>query len=257
MRLMLGIPTAGSPAAPFLQSLAQLALPPGAQAFERSVVTGNFIPAQRDLLLERAIAWNADVLIMCDDDMIVPPHALIDLCAVLDSRPRAAVAGALYYSRDGLRPMAVGGWDCEDTAKGWVPAFDDATPVAVDGVGSGCMAIRIAAVAGFARPYFPAHVLVERSEGRVRVCDEDYLFCARVRAAGGEVILHPGVRCGHYDRARNAVAPSAWESPRVSGHRRVLARTGERYELVALDQAPAQGKPERHVRADVVYVETE
>jgi len=253
---MLGIPTAGAPSAPFVESLRGLVLPPEVTAFERAVVTGNFIPAQRDLLIERALAWEADQLVMCDDDMVVPADALVRLSELLGANPNIAVAGALYYSRDGLRPMVVDGWDPHDTARGWIPAFERA-PVAVDGVGSGCMAIRLQAVEGFDRPFFPAHVFVEPAQGRVRVCDEDYLFCARVRSAGFAVFLHAGVRCGHYDRSRDRIAPQDWEPVELTNRRRVLTRTGERYELLPLSGAPpARPGTERQRRADVVYVES-
>ncbi len=251
---MLGIPTAGAPAAPFLESLRGLALPAGATALERCVVTGNFVPAQRDLILERALEWNADVVVMCDDDMVLPPQALRELCGLLESRPSCALAGALYYSRDGLRPMAVDGWDENDSTKGWIPAFDERTPVAVAGVGFGCVAIRASAVRAFERPFFSTHVYLEAAAGRVRVCNEDYLFCARLRATGREVVLHPGVRCGHYDRNRDTVAPAHWESPERTARPRVLVRTGERYEMVPLAQAPHAVATERRTNADVVYV---
>ena len=124
MRLFLGIPTAGAPAAPFLESLRAIALPAHASGFERAVITGNFVPAQREIIVERALSWNADVIAMCDDDMVLPPDALERLCALLEADPGTGVAGALYYSRDGLRPMAVDAWDPHDTRRGWIPAFD-------------------------------------------------------------------------------------------------------------------------------------
>jgi len=254
---MLGIPTAGAPAAPFVESLKHVALPSRTQAFERCIVTGNYVPAQRDVLLERAIAWGADVAVMCDDDMVLPANAFAALSAVLDERPRVAIAGALYYSRDGLRPMAVDGWEPGDVSRGWIPAFDDRTPVGVAGVGFGCVAIRIAAIHGFARPFFAAQVYVESAAGRVRICNEDYLFCRRVREAGYEVALHPGVRCGHYDRARDAVAPIAWEAPERSNVPRVLTRTGDRYALAPLEGAAAPAGSERYRRADLTYVLSE
>jgi hypothetical protein len=254
---MLGIPTAGAPARPFAQSLERLALPPGIDALERTVVTGNFIPAERDVLLERAIAWNADVLVMCDDDMVLPPDALVLLLAALERDPGAALAGALYYSRDGLRPMAVDGWNPKDVSAGWIPAFGASEPVAVDGVGFGCVALRIAAVREFERPFFSSQVYVEPGAGRVRVCNEDYLFCLRLRGAGHRVLLHPGVRCGHYDRARDRIEPAAPEPASATGVARVLARTGDRYHLIPLQGAPQAGGGERYVRADVVYVVSE
>jgi hypothetical protein len=257
VRLLLGIPTGGSPAAPFLDSLNRLELPPNADAFERAVITGNFVPAQRDVILERALRWNADVVVMCDDDMVLPSDSLRRLCKVLDADSGVAAIGALYYSRDGLRPMVVDGWDAGDSTKGWIPGFDDRTPVAVDGVGFGCIAIRTEGLRDLARPFFASHVYVEPGAGRVRVCDEDYLFCARLRAGGRQVLLHPGVRCGHYDRGRKTTAPTAWESVRVSSAPRVLVQSGEAFRLVPLAEAPPATSTERRTRADVVYIEAD
>jgi hypothetical protein len=255
MKLFLGIPTAGTPAPAFLQSLASLAVPANISAFERAIVTGNFVPAQRDTIVERALAWGADTIAMCDDDMVLPPEALVALIGALDAGENIALAGALYYSRDGLRPMVVDGWDGTDTTRGWIPAFDDRTPVDVAGVGFGCVVVRAQAAAQLARPLFPSHVLVEREAGRVRVCNEDYLFCERLRGTGKRVVLHPGVRCGHYDRAHDRVMPAHWESPAVTGRPRVFVRSGDRYELVPLAGAPEATTPETRTKADVVYLE--
>ena len=254
MRLYLGIPTAGAPAKPFVESLASLTLPPDAAAFTRGIVTGNFIPAQRDAIVANALEWNADVVAMCDDDMVLPPDAFAKLWEVLRSDPAVGLAGALYYSRDGLRPMAVDGWDASNSQRGWIPAFG-LDPVAVSGVGFGCVLVRASAFARMQPPYFASHVYVERTAGRVRVCNEDYLFCSRLLEAGFATILHPGVRCGHYDRARDAIAPAVWETPEATARRRVLTQTGDSFAMVPVEAAPPPAQSERHVRADVVYIE--
>ncbi len=253
MKLFLGIPSAGSPAKPFLASLARIALPPNAESVERAVVTGNFVPAQRDLLVERAMAAGADVLVMCDDDMVLPPDALVRLCATLERDPLAGLAGALYYSRDGFRPMAVAGWDARDTRGAVIPAFD-AEPVEVDGVGFGCVAIRMRAIEAFAPPYFSAHVFLERAAGRARVCDEDYLFCARLLANGSRVLLDPGVRCGHYDRASGNVYPLQWEPASITARARGAAREAGVPARVDAARAPASRTAETHVSASLEYL---
>lgn len=257
MRFYLGIPTAGAPAQPFVDSLSQLQLPPGTQAFERGIVTGNFVPAQRDVLVDRALTWKADTVAMCDDDMILPPDAFAGLCAVLHADERNALAGALYYSRDGLRPMVVDGWSAADTTKGWIPAFDDRTPVEVAGVGFGCIAIRASVFSAFSRPIFATQIYVERNAGRVRVCNEDYLFCAKLREAGYRVLLHPGVRCAHYDRTKAQTFPERWEDPQMTNRKRVLARIGQRYALIPLEEAPKAVARERQLVADVTYIESD
>lgn len=251
MKLLLGIPTAGTPATPFLESLAQIALPPDADRFERTVVTGNFIPAQRDLIVERALEHGADVLVMCDDDMVLPQDALIGLCATLEADPKTAIAGALYYSRDGFRPMAVDRWHQHDTRSAVIPGFDrEAIPV--DGVGFGCVALRVDVLRELVPPYFAAHVFVERAAGRVRVCDEDYLFCARLRSAGWHVLLDPSVRCGHYDRASNRIAPVTWEAPEITRRERMAALVDGRPALIETREVGSS--TESHVRAEIDYI---
>ncbi len=251
MRILLGIPSYGSPAPPFLESIAALALPAGTVAFESFTVTGNFVPAQRELIVERALADRADFLVMCDDDMVLPREALVALLEVMHARARCALAGALYYSRDGFRPMAVDDWDPSDTTTATVPAFGT-QPVPVAGVGFGCVVLRMDAVRELAPLYFAAHVYVEPSAARVRVCDEDYLFGHRLRKNGWEVVLHAGLRCGHYDRERGRTMPDAWEPPEVTGRKRMAVMVNGKPELVPLSDLPPRG--EYHRAASVEYV---
>lgn len=250
MRLLLGIPTAGSPAAPFLKALESVEFPSGT-ALDRYVVTGNFVPAQRELIAERALAVSADVLVMCDDDVVIPSDGILALLALLEAEPRCGLAGALYYSRDGFRPMAVDGWDPSDTTRATIPAFANA-PVAVDGVGFGCIALRTSALAELEPLYFGTHIFLEPEAGRVRVCDEDYLFCHRLREKGWKVMLHAGVRCGHYDRGRGRIMPDAWEPASVTDRRRIAARRGDEHLLLPYDDIPSPG--EYHRRAFVEYI---
>lgn len=252
MKLFLGIPSAGSPARVFSESLAAVALPGGLERFERAVVTGNFVPAQRDVIAERALEAGADVLIMCDDDMVIGRDTIVLLCAALERQPDAAVAGALYYSRDGFRPMAVDRWEAHDTRTAVIPAFDR-EPVAVDGVGFGCVAIRTRVLQALMPPYFPAHVFVERGAGRVRVCDEDYLFCARAREAGWRVLLHPQARCGHYNRQTDTIVPQTWEPPEQTRYPRMAVIENGRYALVPTRDVPGSTR-ESHVAANVEYI---
>jgi GT2 family glycosyltransferase len=253
VKLMLGIPTAGNPTQPFLASLATLRMPPTATAFERATITGNYVPAQRELLVRRAQAAGMDVLAMVDDDMILAPDALVDLCADLDAHPEAALSGALYYSRDGLRPMAADGWRSDDTRAGYVPPFaNDARPV--DAIGFGCVVLRVAALAALARPYFHAQIFLEERAGRARICNEDYLLCERLRGAGFGVRLHAGVRLGHYDRTTDRVLPLAWEAPEATDRPRMMVvEPGPRFTLVPYDAAHARAD-ERRERASVDYL---
>jgi hypothetical protein len=253
MKLLLAMPTAGQPAEPFLASLRTLQLPPNVTGFERITVSGNFVPGARELAMRRALALSADVLVMLDDDMVIPPDAIAGLCEALERDERCAVAGALYYSRDGLRPMTANHWSSRDTTLASIPAFAH-EPVTVDAVGFGCVAIRVDAIRALVPPYVGTQVYIEEHAARVRICNEDYLFCERVRDAGYHVVLHAGVRCGHYDRGSGIIQPAAWEDASVTAHERMMVvEPGPRYRLVAY--APAEKRArEQHALAPLDYL---
>ncbi len=255
MRLLLGLPSAGSPTAPFLESLSALRLPPDCVGFDRALVTGNFIPAQRELIFEEAVARGFDVLAMIDDDIVFPPDALERLIGVLQQDPRVGIAGALYYSRDGLRPMAVANWQGSDTTTALVPAFG-AEPTEVDGVGFGCVVIRVAAIRSLAQPYLSAHVFILRRERRIWVADEDYLFCERLRLADWGVRLHAGVRCKHFDRASGKLIPDRWEDTATTSRPRMFVRTPQGEALIDPDESLPRGQ-ERHRTVTVDYLSVE
>jgi hypothetical protein len=91
----------------------------------------------------------------------------------------------------------------------------------------------------------------------VRVCNEDYLFCRRLRDSGWSVVLHAGVRCGHYDRGRDRTAPAHWETDDATAVPRVLVQNGDRFAMVPLAGAPPPAAREERLAADVVYVVAE
>lgn len=253
MRLFLGLPTAGSPTPNFLESLTKLEPPRDCVAIERAIVRGNYIPAERELLAREALDGGFDILVMIDDDIVMPGDALERLCAVLRADPKTALAGALYYSRDGLRPMAVSRWSSGDTTTATVPGFTD-EPVEVAGVGFGCVAIRLAALARLERPYFGAQIFIERSLRQARVCNEDYLFCERLRGQGRRIVLHAGVRCGHVERSTATIVPQRWESAeQTRSERMVVQEPGGGYRLVSYEPATARAG-ELHERAFLDYI---
>ena len=253
MRLLLGLPTAGSPTKPFLESLGKLQLPAACADFDRCLVNGNFIPAQRELIFDEALRRGFDFLAMIDDDIAFPPDALQLLFAALEEDSQTALAGALYYSRDGLRPMAVADWNGLDTTSALVPAFDDRSAVIVDGVGFGCTLVRTSALAEFERPFLSAHVVIAREQRIVRIADEDYLFCERLRHAGWRVRLHGGVRCKHYDRNAQQLMPAAWEDPAVTSRPRMYVRTAQGEALVEPDYSLPRSR-EEHRAVTVEYL---
>ena len=236
MKLLIGIPTAGQPTRPFLDALAKITLPASVTEADRLVWTGNAIAVQREMIARDAIARGTDLLAMIDDDIVAPPDALVRLIEALDGDPGAALAGALYYSRDSARPMAVTRWDSSDTTSAAIPAFAAGRVAVIDGVGFGCVVVRVEALRALASPYFAAHVYVDANSRVVRQCDEDYLLCERLRAAGRRVLLHAGVRAGHYDRGRETTAPERWEPDAETDRLRMIVLRDGGTQLVPFDE---------------------
>lgn len=256
MRILLGIASGGSPTQPFIDALKLLALPPRVAVLERSIAFGNYIPAQREMIMQDALDGNYDYLFFVDDDIVLPPDALEQLFETIEADPQTAVAGGLYYSRDSIRPIAVSGWESADTTTAYVPPFTSRSTDTVDGIGFGCAILRVSVARTFAEPYFPAHVYLERASRVARQCDEDFRYCERVRQAGYRVRLDARVHCGHYDRARNTTYPEIWEPDDVTGVARMIVAGPERPNLVPLDTTAPRVR-ERHTIADLVYISVE
>ncbi len=254
MKLLIGIPTGGQPTRPFLDALSALELPPAVTDADRLVWNGNAVAVQREMIARDAVQRGADLLAMIDDDIVAPPDALVKLIAALEADPDAALAGALYYSRDSARPMAVARWSSADTTTAAIPAYADGKVAVVDGVGFGCIVLRVAALGALSLPYFAAHVYVDPSARSVRQCDEDYLLCERLRHAGQRVLLHAGVRCGHYDRGSGTTAPSAWETDAETDRLRMIVLQGDRTALVPFDDAvPRAAERQEPFETTILY----
>lgn len=257
MKLLIGIPSGGAPAAVFVESLRKLQLPAEVTAIDQMTVTGNFVPGQRELILRRAVEMRVDFLLMLDDDMVIPSDAVEKLYATLVEHPDAALAGALYYGRDGIRPMIVGGWDAKDTTRGWIPAFRDDRASEVDGIGFGCVLLRVASLGPLRPPYCSTQVYIERAAARVRICNEDFLLSERLRQAGFRILLHGGVRCGHYVREAGRAMPERWESNAESDHRRMLIlEDGPAYRLAPYDETvPRSIEVHERVHTEYLFVD--
>jgi hypothetical protein len=256
MSLLIGLPTGGNPTAAFLESLRTVTWPERIGNIERMIVTGNFVPGQRELIARRALAENFTYLLMMDDDMVVPPNAVELLAQTLATQPQAALAGAVYYSRDGKRPMAVSRWRAEDTTDAVVPAFTRDKASEVDGIGFGCVLLRCSALRALDAPYFGTQIVLEAAHNHVRVCNEDYLLCERLRKAGFEIYLDGRVRCGHYDREQAVIFPKVWEDDTLTGITRMHVRQADgKEELVPfVEGGPRAAEKHQYATLDYLFI---
>jgi Glycosyl transferase family 2 len=253
LRVLLGVASGGHPTQPFIASLSKLKLPANFAPLKRSVAVGNYIPGQRELIMSDAVDEGFDYLFFVDDDVVLPEDSLAKLVATAEADPLTAVVGGLYYSRDSLRPIAVAEWDSSDTSTAHIPAFTSMSTDPVDGIGFGCALLRVSVAKQLGAPFFAAHIYIERQARRVRQCDEDYLYCERVRKSGHVVRLDARVRCLHYDRESDSTAPVSWESDAVTSAPRMIVLEDGVTRLVPLD-ARVPRVVERHAPADVTYI---
>jgi hypothetical protein len=149
--------------------------------------------------------------------------------------------------------MVADHWASHDTTTASIPAYTDGVTYC-DVVGFGCAAIRVSALRSMAPPFFNTQVYVEEQAARVRICNEDYLFCEEVRRGGWLVALHAGVRCKHYDRVSRIAFPQEWEdASTTSVERMFVVEPGPAYRVVPYD-ATLGSKPERHESASIDYI---
>ncbi|MBV8246556.1 MAG: hypothetical protein JOZ38_11575 [Candidatus Eremiobacteraeota bacterium] len=254
MKLLIGIPSAGDPAPAFTESLKRLQLPESVTEAEHLTVVGNYVPGARELIAKRAVERGCDLVVMCDDDIVLAADTLALLLETLECDSNCALAGALYYAKDGVRPMVTSRWDPADTSKASVPAFAQ-TPVSVGGVGFGCVAIRCSALATLTPPYFDAQIFIQQSVAHVRVCNEDYLFCRKLHAHGFDVKLVPRAKCGHVDRATGMIYPATWELPETTNAERMFVLRDGNVGLIPYDDSERR-LPEEHLGAslDLIFV---
>lgn len=256
MNLLIGLPTAGKLTEPFLEGLKAVRWPSSLGHVERIVVTGNFVPGQRELIVRRALAGEADLLLMIDDDIVVPPDGVSRLHETLALHPQTAIAGALYYSRDGKRPMVVSRWRASDTTDAIVPAFTGQGSVEVDGIGFGCVLLRTAALRTLTAPYFGVQIAMDTARNDVRLCNEDYLFCERLRGVGFTIRLDARVRCGHFDREQAILLPREWESEEATGAPRMYIRQPDGVETLVpfVDGGPFAAEVHEYGALDYLFL---
>lgn len=159
----------------------------------------NMLPHDRPrhAILTTALDFKCDLLYFLDDDMRIPAGAFSALHKALIEHKAAVVSGR--YCRRGYPFTSVWSLEIDDPSgqKKWVQVDDrDKNSQAVSMIhcsGLGCALIDLAWVRDHLKPpYFSME-----HNGLTSVVSDDTSFFGRVKAAGGLVLGHGGVRCGH------------------------------------------------------------
>lgn len=137
-----------------------------------------------------------------EDDMIIPPDAVLKLVESIDLGPFDAVGGMYWLKGDYNMPQMYGSPD--EFARTGVLDFRPRNPiealskgeiVEVNGIAMGCSLYRMDLFRQVPAPWF-----VTREDPTTGGCGtQDLVFCAKARRAGKRFAVDARVRCGHAD----------------------------------------------------------
>jgi len=147
----------------------------------------------RNNLVNSAKGWMHDpndLLMMLDDDMILPQHTFERLKNILDTIPDAGVAGGLYWQRAGsYRPVIQKIiYQGDAVATQWYQPHEITGGIMQVGVlGGGCLLMPMRAVQALMPPAFWVDGIV----------GTDVHFCIRLNQAGFNAYCDTGLEIGH------------------------------------------------------------
>lgn len=172
----------------------------------------------RNWFAEGAIQHNAKYMFMWDEDVLVPPHALRELCYVMDNWPKVGVIGGIYCLKtDRPEPLVF-------KSAGSGPYWDWKVGEVFEcgAIGMGCTLIRTELFKDIEKPWFRTVDDLSSYLDNVPAGEqwtEDIYFCKKVvESKKWKIMAHGGLVMPHLD-----------------------VKTGRRYEL------PPDSKPARHL----------
>jgi hypothetical protein len=162
--------------------------------------------AQRETLLEKSVAIGAEFSMWIDDDTVCPPETIQELFYVMAQHPEAGIVGGIYCTKT-VPPQPIVFMEF-GAGPHWRWTIGDVFPC--KGLGTGCMMVRNSIMAKIPKPWFQdtsesqSGVFEERNGVKLHMIGtegtDDVYFCAKVLAAGYDVVAHGGVLPFHQDQ---------------------------------------------------------
>lgn len=173
-------------------------------------------------LLQQAIDLGAEYALFLDDDNPPPPDTVLKLTHAMENADDdVAIVAGIYTSRSEPAFPFVFGSDGQCMWK-----WKAGQVFECDRIATGCMLIRLSALAGISKPWFRDIKTMEEinayweyakgySWGDRTYCFEmtdDIYFCWKIREAGFRILAHGGVLPGHWDDQGNCyrLAPDSY-----------------------------------------------
>jgi hypothetical protein len=174
-------------------------LPPWSDEHDRRNKVATWLAQACDQIRKQS---QGDVLWSIEDDIVVPITACRDLWNAVTSGVRPPdVVSAVYRSRHCPELLIAGRITMQDGQLTYPEARDlpaGTEPVPMDFVGMGCTMLWLT------RPQIPN---VWPSHVRGTVPAHDWAMSIQIKEAGGNVLWHPSVRCGHATSATDILWP--------------------------------------------------
>jgi len=164
---------------------------------------------QRIALLEKSAAVGAEFSMWIDDDTICPAETIQELFYVMSQHPEAGIVGGIYCTKT-VPPSPIVFMEF-GAGPYWHWTIGDVFPCKA--VGTGCMMVRNSILSKIPKPWFQdtsksqTGVFEDRGGVKLHLIGEegtdDVYFCAKVLAAGYDVVAHGGVLPFHEDQDGN------------------------------------------------------
>lgn len=190
--IAVSVPTRGLVRAEWAVQLAQLAYPTNTTRLV-NLVPGSTVAEARNACVDEALKHNARYVFFLDDDVLVPPDALLRMVGKLEQESQwALVSGIVPTKTSPTEPCVYRG---NGTGGYWRWKHGDTFEI--DSCGLACCLIRGDALRELEPPWFDW----QHSAGNGTYMEEgeDIGFCNRLRLSGGRLLADGGVICAHVE----------------------------------------------------------
>src|SRR5688572_26774169 len=225
--IYLAVPTFGTVSFEWYVHMMQHQAPMNRSVFQGGIV-GQEVGDARNVLADQALnyrhgsGWTASHIFFVDDDVLLPPNALIRLL----SHKLPIVSGLYYAKTDTPQPLMLNASLC-----GLVDEWEPGALVPVDVHGMGCTLIEMKVfrdliatgtldtgihqgreIYRFFATTRDARTVDENGTPTIYNETEDAYFLKRARAIGYQPTVDTGTFCWHWDAGRKAAAPyESWD----------------------------------------------
>lgn len=193
IKVLVGVPTARYIEPETFQSIYNLQKPPGCEVHFQ-YFWGYNVDQVRNIMTQWMLINNFDYMLSVDQDIILPPHALIKLMQA-QTDVVGITSGVYVQRKEGQKIPEIYVHDATTGGQKnmHISQVQPDTCITVEGVGFGCVLVHRRVYEAVGNPWFVYHDNVDFS----KVVSEDVHFCDLARKKGFQIQVVTSVKCGH------------------------------------------------------------